>query len=281
MLKDVIIVNPENLEKIKKNILKEGKEKIHVLTDFDRTFTKGLVKGQKAHTVIAQIRQGKYLTLDYAKRAHALADKYYPIEIDPNIPKEEKSAKMVEWWTKHFELLVECGLNKDVMKEIVKTKTLKFRKGALEFLDFLYKHDIPLVMMSAAPGDMIEMYLEQEGRLYDNIHIIADFYEFDKAGKAIKHKEPLIHSLNKKEIVVKGFPIFDWIKDRKNVILIGDSLDDVGMIEGFEYDNLIKIGFLNYDVEEKLENYKYNYDVVIVNDSDMGFVNGLFREIIC
>ncbi len=278
-MENVVISNEANFENIKKLIKEQGKDKIHVLADFDRTLTKGNVEGQKASTVIAQIRQGKYLTPDYSEKAHALYDKYHPIEINPNLSKEEKSIKMVEWWTKHFKLLVECGLNKDVMQEIVKTKTLKFREGALEFLDFLYEQDIPLVIISAAPGDMIEMYLEQEGKLYSNINILADFYEFDEDGNAIRHKEPLIHSLNKSEIVLEGTPIIHMVRDRKNVILLGDSLDDTGMIEGFEYDNLIKIGFMNFK-EDSLENYKYNYDVVITNDSSMDFVNSLMRQVI-
>ena len=52
------------------------------------------------------------------------------------------------------------------------------------------------------------------------------------------------------------------------------------MIEGFPYDNLIKIGFLNENVEENLESYKKSYDVVILGDGDFGFVNELIVEIV-
>jgi 5'-nucleotidase len=62
-------------------------------------------------------------------------------------------------------------------------------------------------------------------------------------------------------------------------MLLGDGLGDIKMIEGFDYDNLIKIGFLNENVEENLEQYKRSYDVLILNDSSIGYVNGLLREI--
>lgn len=274
-----IIANQENFEKIKQVMREEGTEKFHVLADFDRTLTKAFVEGQKSPTVIAQIRNGKYLTPDYAPRAHAFYDHYASMETDPALSREEKMQKMHEWWKKHFDLLIECGLNKQVIQEIVATRTLQFRDGTLEFLDFLHEHQIPLVIMSAAPGDMILEYLRQEGRLYDNIHIISNLFVFDEKGKVTAIKEPIIHSLNKYEIVVKNFPIFDSIKDRKNVLLLGDGLDDVGMIEGFDYDHLLKVGFLNENVDERLELYKETFDVVLTGDPGMEFVNNLVKEI--
>ena len=74
--------------------------------------------------------------------------------------------------------------------------------------------------------------------------------------------------------------IFKKIKDRKNVLLLGDSLGDIGMITGFDYDNLIKIGFLNENVKENVEYYKRNYDAIILNDSSMDFINKLLKKII-
>jgi len=86
--------------------------------------------------------------------------------------------------------------------------------------------------------------------------------------------------LNKKEIFVKDFPAFSDVKERKNVILLGDGVDDIDMIEGFDYDNLIKIGFLNENVEENLPEFKKNFDAIILNDEEMDFVNKILKEII-
>ena len=48
----------------------------------------------------------------------------------------------------------------------------------------------------------------------------------------------------------------------------------------FYHNNLIKIGFLNENVEENLEPFKKDYDVLILNDSGMDFVNNLIEEIV-
>ena len=276
---EIIIVERKKFEETKKRMQEAGAKKFHVLSDFDRTITKGFVEGQRSPTAISQFRNGGYLTADYAPRAFALYDIYHPIEIDPNIPRAEKAAKMDDWWNKHFDLLVECGLTKSVIEEVAAKKTLQFRDGALKFLDFLFEQKIPLVIMSAAPGDLIVKYLEQEGRLYENIDIISNLFLFDESGKVTGVKKPIIHTLNKYEVVVKEFPIFETVKDRKNVLLLGDGLDDVGMIDGFEYDNLLKIGFLNENVEENMEIFKKLYDVIILGDPGMDFVDTLVREI--
>lgn len=281
MDKDILIVNQKKFEELKNNFIVQGKENVHVLTDFDRTLTRAFVEGKKINTVIGQIREGKYLAKDYASKAFALFDKYRPIEINNNIPIEERKEKMVEWWGRHLKLLIECGLNKPALENIVEEKPLCFRENALEFFGLLRKHGIPFVIMSSAPGDMIEMHLGQKRILHENVHVIANFFEFDEKGNVIKYKEPLIHSLNKHEIIVKNFPVFNEIKNRKNVLLIGDALDDTGMIEGFDYDNLIKIGFLNERTEEQINDYKRCFDVVLLNDTNFGFINNLLKEIVC
>ena len=278
MDKNIIILRPEELEKKKQTILSEGMNKFHVIADFDRTLTKAFVKGQKCSTVIAQIRNGKYLTPDYALRAHGLFDKYHPIEIDSKIPLKEKEEKMHEWWKAHFELLIECGLNKKVIKEIVAKGEVGFRKGVDEFIDYLHKQNIPLIIMSAGPGDMILEYLKKEKRFYYNVNVIANSYKFDKKGLVTKIKEPIIHSLNKHETSIKALPIYKELLQRKNVLLLGDGLGDLGMIEGFPYDNLISVGFLNESIGENLEKFKENFDVVITNDGDFSFINNFLSK---
>ena len=94
--------------------------------------------------------------------------------------------------------------------------------------------------------ESISLYLQKEKKLYDNIHIISNSYEWDKDGYAKKVITPIIHVMNKDETIVKNFPFFMDIKNRKNVLLLGDSLGDIEMTTGFEYNNLIKIGFLLY-----------------------------------
>ena len=271
------ISNPQELEQKKQTIKEQGIGKIHILADFDRTMTKGTVNGIKTPSVISILRSGNYISEDYSKEAHKLADKYYPIEIDPIIPLEDKKEKMMEWWKAHFDLLIKSGLNKKHLKAIVEEDKIQFREGVTEFIDFLNEKNIPLVIISAgAVGDTIQMFLEKENKTLDNVHIITNTYEWDENGTARKVKEPIIHVANKEETEVD----IKEIKNRKNVILLGDSIGDTKMIEGFDYNILIKIGFLDEKIEESLEQYKENFDVVITNGGDFELVNKLMREII-
>ena len=52
------------------------------------------------------------------------------------------------------------------------------------------------------------------------------------------------------------------------------------MAEGFNFYNIIKIGFLNDLNETPIEEFKKHFDVVILNDPDMNYVNNLIRDII-
>jgi 5'-nucleotidase len=178
-------------------------------------------------------------------------------------------------------LLIKTGLNKKHLEEVINSGKIKLRNGAAKFFDFLKKYQIPLVIMSASGlGEAIPMFLKKERKLYSNVYIISNLFLWDKKGYAIGVREPIIHSLNKDETVLKNFSFYEKIKDRKNVILLGDNLEDIGMIRGFDFDCLIKVGFLNEKINENFENYKRVYDVLILNDSSINFVNDLLKEIV-
>lgn len=282
MREDIFISNPEELEKLKKSISKAGAEKLHVLADFDKTLTKAFVDGESTPSIISVLRDGNYLTSDYAEKANNLYAKYHPIEINPQIPLEEKKKAMEEWWMIHFDLLIKSGLNKKDLEKIAESGKVRLKDGALEFIEFLNSRNVPLVIMSGSGvgGDFIPMLFMKEGKSYENIHIISNLYEWDEKGNAVAVKKPIIHVMNKDETSIQDFPAFDAIKDRKNVMLLGDILADIGMVEGFDYECLIKIGFLNENIEENLEQYKKSYDVLVLNDSSMHFVNALLKEML-
>jgi len=70
------------------------------------------------------------------------------------------------------------------------------------------------------------------------------------------------------------------IKNRKNILLLGDHAGDAGMSDGFDAENIIKVGFLNEKVEENLEHYKKLFDVVLLDDPPFDFVVELIKDII-
>ncbi|MBU3934978.1 hypothetical protein KKC00_03390 [Patescibacteria group bacterium] len=283
MEEKIIIPNPEKLAAIKKAMVKAGAEQLHVLSDFDRTLIKAFVDGESFSSLISVLYNQNYLTPNYGPKAQELYKKYYAVELDPKIPKTEKKKAMLEWWTLHFDLLIKSGLNKRDLEKVVNSGKIKFRERFFELADFLKEHNVPLVIMSSGGlgRDSIKMCLEKEKKMYANIHIISNAFEWDENGKAISVKQPIIYGMNKDEAAIQGYPeIFERIKNRKNVVLLGDSLDDVGMVQGFACENIIKIGFLNDKIEENLEYYKKTFDVLILNDGSLDYANNLLREII-
>ena len=67
---------------------------------------------------------------------------------------------MQEWWEKHFELMIECGLKRNDIADIINKSHLKLRDGVVDFLTLLNTENIPLIIISAgAIGDAIPIFL--------------------------------------------------------------------------------------------------------------------------
>lgn len=278
---EIIVKNSEKLKEKKDIFKKEGLDKIHVLSDFDRTLTYGAIDGVKTPSIISMLRDGKHLSDDYARQAHALYDKYHVFENDIKLSETERKRMMMEWWNMHNKLLLESGLKKSDLQDIVEHGHVKFRDGVPMFLDFLNEKNIPLVIMSASGcGDAIEMFFEKIGRNYPNICYVTNQFEWDENGRAMAPKEPIIHSLNKDETVLSSLPeVYKKVEGRKNVILLGDGFNDLDMVTGFEYDNLLSIGFQN-DKNDKADiEYKNRFDVVLKGDGDFKYVDELFKDL--
>jgi len=283
MSQKIIIVNKEKFEQTKNNFIKDGLDLIHIITDFDGTLTKANYNGTKRPSIISILRSKEfnYLGDEYQAKAHQLFDQYHPIEINESLNMEFRKQKMDEWWKAHLNLLMEYGLKFEHIEKVANSGIIEMKNNCKELLQFTNTNKIPAVIMSAnAIGDTISIYLNHNKCLFQNIYYITNHFKFDKDGFAVEYFLPMVHSLNKDETIVKDFPeIFKMIGHRKNVILIGDGIGDPGMSDGFEYNNIIKIGFLNSDLEEKLEYYKSIYDVVIIGDEDIEFVLNFLKQI--
>ena len=278
-MEQIYFQNKEILNKKIEEIKSQGLEKLHIVSDFDRTLTKCFFEGKKIPSAIALIREGKYLTPDYPKKAFELYDKYHPIEMDESIDPELKSKKMKEWWETHKNLLIKSGMHKKIIDDILIKYPKMFRDGTLDLLDKLNSYNIPLLIFSSGVGNLIEGYLKNENKLTSNIHILSNTFIFNKEGFATGYKNEIIHVMNKSETKIENKKYKEFISKRNNVILLGDSIGDLGMVNDLDNDNIIKIGFLNEDVENKLELYKSKFDVVIAGDGSMNYVNELIKEL--
>jgi len=284
MKNNVFITNEEEFEKIKEVFKKWKKEDFFIVSDFDKTLTHAFIHWKLIPSLISFLRNGNYLWERYSKEAHNLFNYYYPIEISPQIRKEEKKQKMQEWWEKHFLLLHKYRLSKEMIEEIMYKWEGELREKSKDFFSFLDEKNIPLIIFSASGLgiESIKFFLERHNLLFQNISLVSNRFLWDEDGKLKDFKKPLIHTLNKEISIIKdAFPeIYKKIQSKKYVILLGDTIWDTFMLDGFECENIIKIGFLNHDEESLFSEYQKRYDVIITKDGDMSFVCDFLREVI-
>lgn len=153
---------------------------------------------------------------------------------------------------------------------------------------------IPLVVLSAGLGDVVELILKSENLLTNNVTVISNFLDItkDDDGKSTIHgykDKKLIHIFNKNEtarvddhknVKVTNFTIqfiyhskllscFYFQKNslgsRHNVILLGDSLGDANMDGGISYNTVLRIGFLNNSLVIKKNLYTSKLLIVDFN----------------
>lgn len=227
-----------------------------VVTDFDRTITNGASK-----TSWSILAGSDLVPKDYVVDRQKLYDKYRPIEIDETMNFETRSKLVSEWYKKHIELFVKYKVSEDLFEKAASDlRIMEFREGARQFLTFLYKKGIPLIIISAGIGNFIECFLRKNNCFYDNIYISSNKILFDN-GVAIGASDNIIHSLNKDEVSLPK-EIRDRLSERKRVILLGDQESDLKMVNSSLHEDVITVGFFQASSKISFEEYRKLFDIV-------------------
>lgn len=275
----ILYSDKEQVEEKILTLRKEWHHKLYVVADFDRTLTYSRINGEKKMSMIAVMRKNPtYLWSDYFKKANELFDRYHPIEVNEDISFDEKNETMTQWWKEHLKLLVDSGLHRKHIGEVVNSWIIKMRSGVIDFMKLLQQADIPLIIVSANVlwGDSIRDYLRTQQLLTSNIAVVSNSFEFDENGKAIWYKQDVIQVFNKGDVVFSKFwAVQNLIQNRPNIILLWDSLWDPDMANGTQYDNILKVGFYNDETNERISYYQKKYDIVLTGDSDGDFLKSI------
>ncbi|XP_049419638.1 7-methylguanosine phosphate-specific 5'-nucleotidase-like isoform X1 [Epinephelus fuscoguttatus] len=257
-----------------------GAGSLQVISDFDMTLTRFAYNGQRVPTTHNILDNRLLIDEDSTKKMRELLNTYYPIEIDASRTAEEKLPLMVEWWTKVHELLIQQRIRKDMLAQAVKESSAMLRDGYKVFFDRLTEQQVPLLIFSAGVGDVLEEVIRQNHVFYPNVRIISNYMDFDQTGVLRAFKGQLIHTFNKREGALSHAAGLRELHGRPNVLLLGDSLGDLTMADGVsEHENILTIGFLNDQVEERKESYINSFDIVLVKDETMDIPNGILRYI--
>uniref|UniRef100_A0A673ANR4 5'-nucleotidase n=1 Tax=Sphaeramia orbicularis TaxID=375764 RepID=A0A673ANR4_9TELE len=257
-----------------------------VISDFDMTLTRFAHNGMRVPTTHSKHPiscKYLYLLTPYfvgPLQMKELLNTYYPIEIDAGRSTEEKLPLMVEWWTKVHELLIDQRIRKDMLARAVKESSAMLREGYKVFFDHLAEHHIPLLIFSAGVGDVLEEVIRQNHVFHPNINIISNYMDFDHTGVLQAFKGQLIHTFNKRQGALSHAAHLRQVQDRPNVLLLGDSLGDLTMADGVtDTHNILTIGFLNDQVEERKESYINSFDIVLVKDETMDIPNAIVKYV--
>ncbi|XP_048846784.1 7-methylguanosine phosphate-specific 5'-nucleotidase-like isoform X2 [Brienomyrus brachyistius] len=272
--------DPRRVVEIIESMRLAGSSTLQVISDFDMTLTRFACNGTRCPTCHNILDNSALISGDCKKMLRELLDKYYPIEFDASLTVEEKVPHMVDWWTKAHKLLIEQKIQKDLLARAVKDSNAMLRDDYKLFFDHLLEDDIPLVIFSAGIGDVLEEVIRQAGVFHSNIMVFSNYMDFDAMGTLQAFKGKLIHTFNKNGLTLVESSHFPRLRDRHNVLLLGDSLGDLNMVDGLpDTDNILKIGFLNDKVEEWREPYMNSYDIVLEKDETMDVPNAILNYI--
>lgn len=253
------------VEKEKIKSIKFNKNNMYVAIDFDRTITDTKSDDSWGTT-------GKLLGKEFNNKLEKLYREYRPIELNYQIPFDEKKLAMERWYKECMDLYYEYHLTESKLKESIKKSNLIFRKGAKEFLKEMYENNVPVIILSAGIGNTIELFLKENDSYYKNIFIISNFIKFDKNGKMKKFEGKLIHSLNKSMKENLPREIEEELESKIYRLLIGDAIEDKKMLPKEQWEKTISVGFCNENINNNLEEYRKNFDITLTND-DANFQN--------
>lgn len=150
--------------------------------------------------------------------------KYRAIEIHPSLPVEEKIEHMKDWMVISQKNLKGLKFDHKEIDELVVKYGHSLRDRAKELFLKLKALDVPILVLSAGLGDIIEALLRHQGVLLENVHIISNFLQFNgDILEGYKNSDKMIHVFNKNEHSVEN-EYFRILRGRTNIILMGDSL---------------------------------------------------------
>ncbi len=266
--------------------------------DFDGTLSYGRRNDGKKNSSIASLRDGGYLDEDYDRQAHALHDKYYPIEKDLTLSHSEKLTAMHEWWNVHSQLMIDKGLTKEIMERAGRSHYVQLRSGIKDFFNFLKEENVDAYVFTAGRRDLIYYTLLEEGIDISEDHIIGNYFIYNNIGQAINYNKPQITSMDKDESVIldENNIMYDSIRkvftknlgiatedNKTQTIIIGDGESDAHMIKGKEGESVYRIGFFNMSpeengYEERFARFKSIYDIVLPADTSLIEVKKIIKE---
>jgi len=180
------------------------------------------------------------------------------------------------------------------------------RHGIIELFDQMRETKIPMLVVSAGIKDNIDtifqemlrgisgpwihkMSYEELQALY-NFKVIANTFKYDLKPDPVSRRmektiadfdDRVLHCMNKREFVNEIHREELQPMMRKNVLVLGDLVTDIDMVDPNRHDQMLKVGFLNKMQNEHLfDYYMEQFDIVICRDGPLLPVNLIVDTIV-
>lgn len=214
----------EDEERLRRKIITladSGHQGLHIVSDFDMTLTAGKMPGQNVGTwdVLDEL-----LPPEGVEKHRQIYQSFRPIEIAGELTEDIA----IEKWAETLDLMIEYGMNlKDIDDAFLSVAML--RDGVKELFSICEDFEIPTVVLSSGVKNVIECIVDRYDVRPD--FIFSNQMIVDEWGQFISwDKQNLIHIMNKKE---RGHQELARLRDsRPHVILLGDVIDDIRMVDG-------------------------------------------------
>ena len=256
-----------------------GPDLLQVVADWDRTLTTAHTIDGRDQSTYAILYDGGYLGPEYQRRSESLYRTYREAERSAVLGPPDKQRRMQDWWSAQFDLMLAAGFSSGVIDQAISDNRVRMRDGAASLIRLLSRHSIPLLILSAGIKPFITRYLAAQGVLDENVCIVANDFAFDAEGLAVEYHRPLIHSLNKHRAGIVPADHLAAVSGRPNLILLGDTLEDIQAAEGLNPACTLSYGFPESSTHPSISAYQAAYDVVIPDDGPMTPVLDLVRSI--
>lgn len=181
---------------------------------------------------------------------------------------------MGEWWRENFKLIVGAGLSREKIGRVVGLFSDSLRGGVVDLFGVLAERGVPVVVFSAGLGDVSSGILRSNNILSLNVSVVSNFFRFNRGGGVVGLVDGLIHAGNKSSMIKSRG---GGVCARGNVLLLGDTLGDAGVVRGLGCDVVLRVGFLNEGVRKNRGVFLEKFDMVVVGDGSMDCVVDLVR----
>lgn len=226
---------------------------------------------------------------DYYGKVKQLTATYSRYETDFTLDYNLRKEKTREWYCSSLSLYANPKFTFDSIDKMIQARkdSFCFRGKVKEFFELLMEMEIPIIIISGGITQFIEGALKTVFPNIDKllqekkISIVSNNLVFAGENKSCSgFDENIVYQFNKADVVKKF--VEEKYSKAKNILVVGDHPADSHMISKIDInkENVLGFGFYNVqpdyigdekykdEVEEHVNEYKNNYDIVFVGDCD-------------